>query len=186
MKKLPDASFVKTLFHYDRETGIFTRTVSRSKARAGEIQNRKNADGYVVITINKSSYMAARLAYEYVNGGGSAYGWQVDHINGDRADNRIANLRLASHADNRNNSSVTNAATGLRGIHWERKGRRYGDKLRVAAVIYRNGKRVWRRYFKDIESAARARDDVIKTYHGDFSSLSGVSGVHDSKEHQLS
>lgn len=180
MRKLPNPDLVKAIFHYDPDTGIFSRRVERGGRPAGEVQNHLNTDGYVIVRVNKRAYMAARLAYEYVHGWGAADGAQVDHINGVRSDNRISNLRLVTNAENRNNSSFTRSSTGIRGVMW---GRRHG-RLRVVAVIYKDGKRVWRKYFDDVNSAARARDDVIKTYHGDFAFVSG--GVRDAASRKLS
>jgi hypothetical protein len=73
--------------------------------------------GYVCIRVCKVFLYAHRLAWWF------HYGQfpkdQVDHINGNRADNRIINLREAAHAHNRMNMRPTSRNTsGVKGVHW--------------------------------------------------------------------
>lgn len=98
---------LRELFHYDPDTGIFTRIkTSRNQAKpgvvAGYVQNNERRRGYVVIGIDNKTYSCHRLAWLYVNGV-----WpekNIDHINGDKSDNRITNLRDVSQSVNVKNA----------------------------------------------------------------------------------
>jgi len=114
-------SRARELLSYDKSTGELRWLVSRSGApRAGQIAGwlspiRGNFYRYVMI--DKQSYSAHRLAWLIVTGE-----WpeaEIDHINGDGADNRWSNLRQVSSSENRRNQRrrVTNK-TGVIGVHW--------------------------------------------------------------------
>ena len=90
----------------------------------------------------------------------------VDHINGDKLDNRKANLRLCSHSENMKNypRPKTNKS-GYVGVYWHKKNKRW------CASIALNGKNKLVGCFLDKESAAFARDEAAKKHHGEFARL---------------
>ena len=109
------AERLRTLMHYDADTGLFTWKVTRGGSRKKPTQCINGSNGYVVIRVDHRLYRAHRLAWLYVHGR-----WpvgEVDHINGIRHDNRIANLREATRTQNNGNSKmfVTNTS-GFRGV----------------------------------------------------------------------
>jgi hypothetical protein len=95
------AEEVRSLFHYDPDTGVFTRKVNRHRFKSGEVAGTKSDEGYINIKVQKSTYKAHRLAWLYVYG--AFPDLQIDHINGIRSDNRIANLREVTHSGNTQN-----------------------------------------------------------------------------------
>lgn len=110
------AERVRELFNYDPETGVFTRRVGRrAGTKAGDIAGSVKPSGYRSIWIG-ANYMAHRLAWLYVHGT-----WpdgQVDHINQIKTDNRLANLRVVTHAQNMENRlPYRTNSTGLRGVY---------------------------------------------------------------------
>ena len=104
---------LKALVSYNQETGIFTRLVSVPFAPAGSQCLCRNSLGYVVFRIDGFLYAAHRLAWFYAHG---EWPRVIDHINGDRADNRIQNLRSATQRENMwNRAKSTRNTSGLKG-----------------------------------------------------------------------
>lgn len=144
--------------NYDPDTGVFTWKVSMKRLigkRAGTLQH-----GYLVITVSingvRQSYLAHRIAWLYVHGE-----WplkQIDHINGCRDDNRIANLREATAAQNIINSQ--RKRSGLRGVQ-----KRWGGYL---AYIQHSGRQCYLGSFPTAEEAHAAYRDAARKLHGEF------------------
>lgn len=88
------------LLAYNSETDVFTWKVSQGKAREGSVAGTIQ-HGYRKLTIDREQIKMHRLAW-FMHYGAWPSG-QIDHINGDRLDNRIANLRDVSHSINMQN-----------------------------------------------------------------------------------
>ena len=150
---------LKTLLHYSEETGEFTWIKTRAgTALAGSIAGNIHIKGYRIISIFGKLYKAHRLAWLYTYGK-----WpedQIDHINGNRDDNRIDNLRDVSSLENSRNSKIrcTNKS-GVTGIC------RYKRNNKWVAQISVKGKVINLGHFDNFNDAVIARK-MAETKHG--------------------
>lgn len=150
-KPLPSISELREAFDYCPDTGRIvwkTRDRNLSGVEAGSIDPRI---GYRRINFRRKLLLAHRVALAIVNGD-----WppdEVDHINGDRSDNRIANLRCVDKHENLKNKSIyKNNRSGRIGVHWHKQHRKW------AACIQCEGKNKMIGVFKSIEDAIAARE----------------------------
>jgi DUF971 family protein len=111
------AERVRELLSYDAETGAFTwREGRRNQAKQGQAAGSTGGNGYRLLSIDNRRYNAHRVAWLYVYGE-----WpqgQVDHIDGDKTNNRMGNLRVVSPSTNRENmrKSPKTAKVGALGV----------------------------------------------------------------------
>ena len=90
-------------------------------------------------------------------------GYEVDHINKDKLDNRRRNLRIATRSQNcMNRESFSGASSRYKGVSWHRTSQKW------AARIKKDGKTKWLGTFKSERAAARAFDDHVSKMHGKF------------------
>ncbi len=111
------AERLREVLDYSPDTGIFKWRVRlpHSRATAGSSAGTINQDGYRQIAIDNKCYVAHRLAWLYVYGHWFAGG--LDHIDCDRSNNRLKNLRAATPSQNRANSRLRrNSKSGLKGV----------------------------------------------------------------------
>ena len=110
------AARLRELLSYDPLTGLFTRIGTASGNGVKGQQPGCTKDGYTVIRIDRRLYRAHRLAWLYVHG---EFPTQfIDHINGDRSDNRISNLRDVGRQTNNENrrAASPSSKSGLLGV----------------------------------------------------------------------
>ena len=155
---------VNELLHYDAATGVFTWKVRHGrKISAGKIAGHKESSrGYIDIRIDGKKIRAHRLAYLYVTGVLPIE--SIDHIDGDKKNNRWSNLRLATASGNRMNSVklASNNSSGITGVYWDETGKRW------KAAIRRDGAYIHVAYAKTPEEAGRHRAEAEKKHFGEF------------------
>ena len=140
---------LKELLIYHKTTGRFYWRVNRKGgSNAGDLAGRISKSGYVEIRVDRRFYRAHRLAWVYVHGEFNQQ-LEIDHKNGNRSDNRILNLRLATARQNKENFPLKRTWTksGLLGVCWNKRISRW--KARICS----NGKRINLGHFKTAEEA---------------------------------
>lgn len=147
------------IMHYSPDTGVFTRRkkVNQMPVAAGSTDKQ----GYRRIHLLGKVYRSHRLAWFY------AYGeWpdaEIDHINGDRSDNRIANLRPCTHQQNNHNQPMRrNNRSGVKGVSWDRRLRKWRAQACLNYQIHCVG------LFDDLDEAAIAVRAKREELHGSF------------------
>lgn len=175
-KPLPCPKRLLQLLHYNQFTGVFTwrpRTEAdfpSAKRRpdwvakiwnsnyAGKVASGQRDHGYHSICVERQSIYAHRVAWAM------HYGFwpkgSIDHINGDRSDNRIANLRVVSVRGNNKNSAIqSNNTSGHVGVSLNRETGKWWAYIHNA-----DGKRVLLGAFRDKAKAIDVRKRAEKTY----------------------
>ena len=149
---------LKEVLHYNPLTGNFTWKVrTGQRIKIGDIAGYTNSDGYIQISLDGKKYQAHRLAWLYVTG--ELPPKQIDHINHDKADNRIANLRCTNQAENcKNATKRKDNNSGVMGVSW------YKDRQKWVVNIRVNGKRLHLGYTTDFDIAIAMRKAAERKY----------------------
>lgn len=152
---------LKSQFHYDPDTGEFTRTVNSGGRLSGTKAGNLSDGGYIRISVFNKSYRAHRLAWLYMTG--EMPSMHIDHINGVRHDNRFSNLRVASNAQNMHNiGKYENNTSGYKGVSWHKAAQKWCAQIKV------NGKRIYLGIYESAELAHKAYQDFALKVHGEF------------------
>ena len=144
------AAQARELLDYAPDTGLLTWKATGTGRRSGGEAGNRNTDGYVRTTIKYRAYANHRLAWMIYYGE-----WpkdQVDHIDGDRSNNRIFNLRQASSAINNQNlrRAHPNNKLGVLGVYYD------GVHSKYLAHISVSGKQKYLGRFNSLEEASNA------------------------------
>ena len=87
----------------------------------------------------------------------------IDHINGDKLDNRIENLRAATVGQNQHNRKTNaNNTSGYKGVSWNKGCNKWLSQIKL------EGKRIHLGYFDNLEEAAEVVRKAREELHGDF------------------
>ena len=157
----------KYFLRYEPHTGLFRWNMDRTRGvKAGDVAGGITSRGYREIHVQYKLYRASRLAWLYVHGP-IPDGMQIDHINKNRSDDRIVNLRLATPIENSRNKKmpITNT-TGFKGVLLHKETGKFVASTKL------NGKRLYfgTRHETALE-AALAYDAGVQSIHGEFASL---------------
>lgn len=139
---MTDLELARLKFDYCPETGVVRRKSN------GKPVGAKNNRGYLTTRLNKKTITVHRLAWLLFNGEWPS--GDVDHINGNKADNRLANLRIATNAENQHSifKAMKNSKTGVRGVTHLKNG--------FLARIRANGERIVLGIFPTLAEARAA------------------------------
>ncbi len=160
-----EQSVLRAWIYYDPITGEFYRTkkIIPKSGRVVECWKKvtgTNNRGYVWVNLFGDMYLAHRLAFLYVLGRHPEN--EVDHINGDRLDNRWDNLRECSPFENSRNQGIRKDNTsGVRGVTFWKNTR--GKKPWVARISHQ-GERILIGNFETFEEAVAARKNAEREY----------------------
>lgn len=168
-------SHLKSVLHYDAQTGVFTYVKNRRHRKSGDVAGYVSehslhcGGGYRIIPLRhgvfRKEYAAHRLAWFYHYGKFPKN--QVDHINGVRDDNRIVNLREATCSQNcANRVAQSNNTSGMKGVSYHKAGAKWRADIQV------DGKPLFLGLYKTTSAAESAYNLAAYLYFGEFSRAS--------------
>lgn len=154
---------LRELIRYEPETGRFFRKTHTRVSKPGDETGLRREKGYPSVSVDGVKYYAHRLAWLYVYGV-----WPsgvIDHINGDRSDNRICNLRDVAHAENIQNVWAPTKKHGPGshlGVHYSKRINRWIAQIRVSGKTRHVG------CFVNEQEAAAAYLEAKRQLHKGF------------------
>lgn len=152
---------LKQLLVYNEEQGEFIWKVKPHKGiLINTIAGSKHNKGYRHIRVDNKLYLTHRLVWLYIFG---YFPKEIDHINGNKEDNRLINLREATRAQNMQNTErVRKTVSGERGVTWVKKLKKWLVRVQI------DKKRINIGYFEDLELAILVSQEAKRKYYGEF------------------
>ena len=154
---------LKEIVSFDQDTGIFTRKLKAKGAVVGSVVGYQKSNGYIAISIGLKKYYAHRLAWLYVYG--KLPKNDIDHIDGNRKNNKIKNLRDVSRTENLQNlkkAKTHNKSTGLLGAYFHKQIGKFTSRIKV------NKKNIYLGLFDTAEQAQQAYLNAKKQFHSGY------------------
>lgn len=150
---------IKQLFDYDAQAGhLYWRARGRGRVKtrpAGTLLST----GYIGVVVGKKRYLAHRICWVVQFGEWPSD--QIDHINGNKADNRLCNLREATNFQNgKNTRTHINNTSGVCGVTYDKVNKRWRSLIKV------NGKQIHLGRWPSFEEAVAARKEAESQYFG--------------------
>ena len=150
--------------YFRYEEGVLIRTKAPTK-RPDLLEKPvgcADAQGYLVVTVEGRSYKVHRVVWE-MKVGAIPKGYMIDHINNNKRDNRVENLRLATKNQNEcNKAARSDSSSGVKNVVWN--GQRGGWSISISY----EGKRRRFGLFDTVEKAADKVFAFRKEMHGEF------------------
>lgn len=152
--------YVKAKSLFDYKDGKLIRKVNAGRGIQGSAAGSVNGRGYCQTTIHQKIYFVHRLIWllHY-----QKMPFMLDHINGDRLDNRIENLREVTSSENSQNRSISSRNTsGIKGVSW------FAQSCKWKATIMVNGVHNYLGLYVDIRDAEKAVCAYREKIHGEY------------------
>lgn len=153
---------VKECFHYEPSSGKLTWKISKARCvKIGQEAGWMRSDGYRQVEVDGTKFLVHRLIYFFIEGKFPPK--EIDHIDGNKSNNRWNNIRACSRSENMSNAGPRrNNKLGIRGVYYDPKRRRYITRIRKGCTKKYIGS------FKTKEEAARAYQEEQSKIFGEY------------------
>lgn len=160
-KELPSVERLHEQFHYDIESGQIRWKAKRIGVSHGSIAGTVTPSGYITIMIDRQPVLAHRVAWKMHFGCEPVA--MIDHIDGNKQNNRISNLRDVTHLQNGWNRSTRSwSGTGVKGVTFCKQTKKY------RAVLRTGGKTICLGRYANIADARAAYLRAAEKAFGEF------------------
>jgi hypothetical protein len=157
-----------SLFDY-RDGKLVRKTAPSNFVRVGDVVGYQDGHGYSCVRRHDIAYKVHRVIYEMFKGV-IPKGSHIDHINGDRSDNRIENLRCCSVTQNIQNSVKRASASSIyKGVYWCKQVNKWKARIHVNGVKHYLGA-----HSKEGD-AALAYNSAAVIHFGEFANLNIIT-----------
>ena len=150
---------LRELFLYDPLTGWFTYRVHRSQRRIGTRAGSPSGHGYRRLGFDYIKIYEHQAAWLYIY---DEWPPEVDHRDGDKSNNALANLRIATRTQNNFNSKREPGQSGLRGAYLDKRNLQWYSKIQIGGQVKYLGA------FDSAEEAHQAFMKAVELHHGEF------------------
>jgi hypothetical protein len=162
MDRLPDLTALRDLFDYDPDSGQLLWRARGRKRRRGCKAGTPGARGYIYVPVLGRRVRAHRVIWKW------AHGWEppeIDHRDGNPANNRLANLRPAAHRLNVRNARRRAGKSLPKGVSFHRASGKYQARVRLDGRLHHLGVHV------SPEIAHAAYAEAALRLHGEFARI---------------
>lgn len=157
----PTPERIRECFSYDERTGKITRLISTRNAKAGSDASKNEARGYFNTSVD--GHILGSHVVAWVIKTGEYPVLQIDHINGNRKDNRWCNLRQVTRSQNLQNSKRRlDNSSGVKGVNWHKKCQKWNARLCL------NGHSINLGFFTELEDAKAARINAANRIYKEY------------------
>ena len=154
---------IHELFEYREDGNLIWKINPAKNVKRGDVAGSLSDTGYLRVRINEKDYRAHRIIFLYHHGY-LTDGLSIDHIDGNKTNNCIENLREVTNSQNILNSKMkANNTSGVKGVTWNK------EKSIWKAYIKNEGKQLHLGYFHSLEEAEAVVKDARVKYHGEYS-----------------
>ena len=162
IKPLPLQEELHKFFEY-KEGNLYWKIKPAKRIIIGSKAGCLRSDGYVCLKLNSVLYKMHRIIWAY-HYNAIPNNLQIDHIDGNKTNNMIENLRLATQSQNNSNNKRArrNSKSNILGVSWYKASRKW------ASQIKKNNKKIHLGYFLNQEDAITARKAAELQYFGEF------------------
>lgn len=164
-KQLPSIEYLRQVLDYNPNTGKLHWIADKgARAKAGREITRLNSDGYIYFGLDGNGYLGHRMAWYLYHGEDPNF--EIDHIDGNKRNNIITNLRKADRTGNNRNKTIQkNNTSGFKGVHFKKENNKW------CARIFIKKKAIHLGYFESPENAYSEYCKAAKKYFGVFARL---------------
>jgi hypothetical protein len=159
---LPSQEELHRFFEY-KEGNLYWKIKTSQRIKIGDKAGHLKTNGYIALKLNNLQYRMHRIIWAY-HYSAIPNNLQIDHIDGNKANNKIENLRLATHSQNKSNNKRArcDSKSNILGVCWSKASRKWESHIR------KNNKKIHLGYFANQNDAIAARKTAELQYFGEF------------------